>query len=73
MNLTITGYPWDERRHMVEDWQKSHDPAFSYRFLRENNISYIYWLAGQRAVLGESQLGIEEIFASDQIKVYKVK
>lgn len=73
MNLTITGYPWDERRHMVEDWQKSHDHAFAYRFLRENNISYIYWLAGQRAVLGESQLGIEEIFASDQIKVYKVK
>jgi uncharacterized membrane protein len=42
-------------------------------FLQEENISYVYWLKGQRARLGESQLGLDKIFENDAVDIYKVK
>ncbi len=72
VNLNITGYDWKERRTKVEKFYKSLDHEFTYNFLRENNITYIYWIKGQRATLGESQLGIERIFENSEVSVYKV-
>jgi hypothetical protein len=68
VNLNITGYDWRERRQEVEVFYNSLDEEFSYKFLRDNNISYIYWLKGQRARLGEDQLGIEKIFENEERK-----
>jgi len=73
VNLTITGYDWEARRQLVGEWLKSQDHKYVYNFLREKNIAYIYWLKGQRAVLGEDQLGIEEIYTNSKVSVYKVK
>jgi len=73
VNLTITGYDWVKRRESVEEWLNSQDHGFVYNFLRDNNISYIYWLYGQRAVLGETQLGIEEIYKNSRVTIYEVK
>lgn len=72
VNLNITGYDWKTRRLEVEEFYKSMDEMFVYDFLRTNNIHYIYWLKGQRAVKGETQLGIEKIFENSEVDVYKV-
>ena len=72
VNLDITGYDWRGRREEIEDWLVTNDHARAYNFLRENNLTYIYWLRGQRATLGESQLGITKVFENSEVDIYKV-
>lgn len=73
VNLDITGYDWRVRREEVVLFLESQDIEEVRSFLKENNISYIYWLNGQRAVLGETQLGIEKIFENNEVDIFKVK
>lgn len=72
-NLDITGYNWPERLKEVESWYKETDQIKAREFLKVNNIKYIYWLKGQRALLGEKQLGIEKVFENNEISVFMVK
>jgi len=72
VNLEITGYNWRERRAEVENFYTSYDVDFVRRFLLQNNISYIYWIRGQRATLGEGQLGLTQIFANQEVEIYEV-
>ncbi len=72
INLDITGYDWRSRRADVENWYKESDKINAREFLRTNDIKYVYWLKGQRALLGESQLGIKNIFENDQVIVYQI-
>lgn len=72
VNLDITGYDWRGRREEVLEFLKSNDQEFVRRFLSENNISYIYWIKGQRAVLGETQLGLKRVFENKLVDIYKV-
>lgn len=72
MNLDITGYDWRGRREKMEKFYESLDETAAYNFLRENNITYIYWVDGQRARLGETQLGIERIFENSKVDIYRV-
>jgi hypothetical protein len=73
VNLDITGYPWRQRRKEIEEFYKSTDHMLVWNFLRTNKIMYIYWLKGQRATLGESQLGIERIYENEEVDIYRVK
>jgi len=72
VNLNITGYNWRQRREEVESFLNSLDHVETWSFLRENNITYVYWIKGQRAKLGENQLGITEIFDNSEVNIYKV-
>ena len=72
MNLTITNFPWDQRRAEVITFLESYDETLAFNFLRENNIAYIYWIKGQRARLGETQLGIQRIYENKLVDIYKV-
>lgn len=72
VNLDITDYNWRERREKVLSWLETQDHKMAYDFLRENNIRYIYWLKGQRATLGETQLGVSRIFENKEVDIYKV-
>lgn len=79
VNLDITGYDWQSRREQVDQFYTSLDDSFVYNFLRGNSIKYVYWLkplpaqAGQRATLGETQLGLERIFENSEVDIYIVK
>ncbi len=72
VNLTITGYTWDIRRAEVLSFYKSSDQNAVREFLAEKHIAYVYWLKGQRALLGESQLGLERIYENSEVDIYKV-
>ncbi len=72
INLDITGYGWKSRRAQVEGWYKEKDQAKAGGFLKDNKIRYIYWVKPQRALLGESQLGLSNIFENKEVIVYRV-
>jgi len=72
INLDITGYDWQSRRTQVEAWYKEKDQAIARAFLKDNNIKYIYWEKSQRALLGEKQLGLTNIFEDASVIVYRV-
>jgi uncharacterized membrane protein len=73
VNLDITGYAWQERRQNVLDFYASQNQQFVRNFLKENSISYIYWVKPQRATLGEGQLGLMRIFENKEVDIYKVE
>lgn len=72
VNLDITGYNWKARRVGVEDFYTSPSQEMVRHFLVENNIKYIYWLKGQRAYLGDEQLGIRRLFENTEVTIYEV-
>lgn len=72
VNLNITGYDWPDRRRQVEDFLATPDRVKARDFLRENTIEYIYWVGDQRALLGESQLGLEKMFENSEVNIYRV-
>jgi hypothetical protein len=72
-NLEITGFNWQERRKEIENWYKEGDQDKARKFLSDNNIKYVYWVKPQRALLGETQLGLEKIYENEEVQVYVVK
>jgi len=72
VNLDITGYSWRERREKVEFFLNTLDQEEARNFIKVNNISYIYWIKGQRARLGETQLGITKIFENSEVDIFAV-
>lgn len=74
VNLNITNFNWRERRSDVFDkLLNTLDQTTARNFLKENKIKYIYWIKDQRARLGETQLGIKNIFENKEVKIYKVE
>ena len=73
VNLDITGYGWQERREATEKFYQLSDAGQAREFLKSNNIAYLYWFKGQRAILDESQLGISRIFKNAEVDIYKVE
>lgn len=73
VNLDITGYNWPQRKLQVQNWLKENNQTKARQFLADNKIKYIYWLKGQRALLGESQLGLTNIFENTEVTVYSVE
>lgn len=72
-NLDITGYDLASRKNEIKSWYKERDQSKAREFLKTNNIKYIYWIKGQRALLGEGQLGLQNIFENTQVTIYQVE
>lgn len=72
VNLGLMQYPWQERKKTVLDFLNTLDIDDARRFLKENNITYIYWLKGQHARIGDSQLGLTKIFENSVVTIFKV-
>ncbi len=73
VNLDIMDYDWKKRRESLVQFYKSNEEQDIRNFLRENNISYVYWVKGQRATLGETQLCISRLFENKEVDIYKVE
>lgn len=72
VNLDITDYDWESRRQEVENFLNTLDQKKARNFLRENNISYIYWVKPQRTKLGETELGIEKLYENSEVQIFRV-
>jgi len=72
INLDIMQYPWIERRMEVEEFLATPDIDSAKNFLKENKITYVYWLEGQHAREGGLQLGLTQIFKNGSVTIYRV-
>ncbi len=72
VNLNITGYDWPARRNKVLEFFKTQDQSLANIFLTENNIRYVYLVAGERPALGESQLHGKEIFSNSEVTIWQI-
>ena len=73
VNLDITGYAWRQRREEVINFYSTLKEGEVREFLKNNNISYVYWVKPQRATLGEGQLGLTRLFENNLVDIYKVE
>lgn len=73
VNLDITGYDWRGRLAEVEAWYKENNQKEAREFLENAGIKYVYWLKPQRALLGEGQLGLKNIFENPSVVIYQVE
>lgn len=72
VNLDITGYDWRSRRGEIENWYKEANQEKAREFLKTSGIKYIYWVKPQRALLGDKQLGLKNIFENKSVIIYQV-
>lgn len=72
MNLTITGYDWEERKKAVFDFFTAKKAQKARKFLEKENISYIYLVREQGLSQGEGALGVKKIFDNPEVRIYKV-
>ncbi len=72
VNLNITDFNWRERRKEVEVFLNTLNQSEAKKFLKNNNINYVYLVKPQRAKLGEAQLGLDKIFENNEVNIYKV-
>lgn len=71
VNLDITGYDWRDRREKVEKFLIEGSDTGG-RFLKENNISYIYLVKNQEPKINWVTFNTEIIFENKEAKVLKV-
>jgi uncharacterized membrane protein len=72
MNLGIMQYSFEERKSSIEYFLNTLDETEAYKFLRDNNITYVYWLKNQSAKITAKELGLTEIFNNGDAKIFKV-
>lgn len=73
INLDIMQYPWQERRASVEDFLNMANTFTAQSFLKENDISYVYWITGQHAKIPDVNLSLMPIFKNSDVTIFKVK
>ena len=71
-NLDIMQYPWIERRKGIEEFYNTLDLDAAYKYLRSNNIKYVYWLKDQHARIGDKQLDMTKIFQQGDVVIFRV-
>jgi len=72
MNLSITGFDYQDRKLDSEKFFITNDKFWARGFLINNKIGYIYLVDNQQFRLQEVDLGLKMIFNNGQVKIYKV-
>jgi len=72
INLSITGYNWENRKREVINFFNFKDFSNDRRFLEEKNISYIYLVDFHNDNFDENKIGVSKIFQNGQVVIYKV-
>lgn len=73
MNLDITGFDWQKRRKEIQTFFSTKNASLARGILLNNQIAYIYIINNQNFLLSMEDLGLDEIFNQDQIRIYKVR
>lgn len=73
VNLEITGYDWRSRRQSSLDFISTFSKVEAQKFLKQNNITYVYWIKKGIGKVGRNQDVLEEIFDNSEAQILKVK
>lgn len=72
INLDIMNYSWKERRDAIVNWFDDEDWDFKNKYLRENNIKYIYWIKRGQSPLDLKKTGVKNIYENSKVMLYEV-
>lgn len=72
INLDIMQYHWQDRVGEVNKFLNTLDVESATKFIKENNIKYVYWLRDQHARIGDKQLGLIKIYENSDVTIYVV-
>lgn len=72
VNLDIMRYGLSERITLMEMWYKEVNQDKARQFLIDSKIKYVYWVKPQRAILGDKQLGLKNIFENSEATIFQV-
>lgn len=72
MNNEIIGVDINERLVGQQEIFKNTNPEFTKKFLRDNNITYIYLPRFLKTHIDEGTYGIKNIYHTDDVNIYKV-
>ncbi len=71
INLSITGFDYKERSKNVQKFFKTQDSAWAKKFLKEENITYVYQTPLSYLQLDPNEICLSPIFDSGEIIIYK--
>lgn len=69
VNLEITRYGWRERKKRVEEFINTSDIEASVRFLKDNNIKYIYWVKGLSGNFAKDSI-LSKLFENSEVQIF---
>lgn len=73
MNLEIIGTRWPERKESAFRFFSTNNIEWANLFLKENKISYLYLVWGQKMNLGLGDINGEKIFENGEVVIIKIK
>ncbi len=71
INLDITGFDYQTRSKQVQRFYNTQDKSWAQRFLKDNDIRYIYETPIQSIKISPSDLSLTIIYNSGGFKIYK--
>ncbi len=72
VNLEIMDYNWRQRKEKVQRFFATNDSQEAIRFIKDNDIQYVYLLKDQQVVLDQDYLNIVKIFENQSTAIYKL-
>jgi hypothetical protein len=72
VNLNIMAYNWPERLRKIKVFLANTNSLDAAKFLKDENISYVYLLKRNGVGLDEAALNIQNIYDNDTVIVFKV-
>ena len=71
VNLEITGYDWQTRRSEIESFLTTTDAYKEEKYLRDNDIEYLYWVKEIHGPITEKKRLITKVFENDEIQIFR--
>lgn len=73
MNLTITGYQYDQRRIHSTKLFTTTEADWAKQFIKDNQIRYVYLVKGQKLNLGTGDINGIKVFENGEVVIYQVE
>lgn len=74
VNLDITNFDWQGRREEIfNKFLNTLNANIARKFLKDNSITYVYWVKPQTTKLDDAQLGLVKIFDNREVNIFKVQ
>lgn len=70
INLDITGFDYKERMREVQRFYNTEDKKWATKFLKDNNITYVYETPLQKIRLNPEDIKLKKVFDSGEISIY---
>lgn len=72
INLDITGFNYQDKANQITQFYQTQDTDWAFKFLKNNNISYVYEIYNQPLKFDTTKANLTKFFDSGEVNIYKV-